>query len=50
VGFCVLSYVGAITVGVTTDSGVVAEPGELAAGFEAEIVELATRAGQLAIA
>lgn len=50
VGFCVLSYVGAITVGVTTDSGVVAEPGELAAGFEAEIAELATRAGQLCIA
>jgi WS/DGAT/MGAT family acyltransferase len=46
VGFCVLSYVGAITVGVTTDSGVVAEPGELAAGFEAEIAALAKRSGQ----
>ncbi|HOW76933.1 MAG TPA: wax ester/triacylglycerol synthase family O-acyltransferase [Candidatus Competibacteraceae bacterium] len=43
VGFCVLSYVGAITVGVTTDSGIVAEPGELVAGFEAEIAELASR-------
>lgn len=50
VGFCVLSYVGAITVGVTTDSGIVAEPGELVAGFEAEIAELAIRASQLAIA
>lgn len=50
VGFCVLSYVGAITVGVTTDSGIVAEPGELVAGFEAEIAELVTRAGQLAVA
>ena len=44
VGFCVLSYVGAITVGVTTDSGVIAEPAELVAGFEAEIAELVARA------
>ena len=43
VGFCALSYVGAITVGVTTDSGIIAEPGELVAGFEAEIAELASR-------
>lgn len=46
VGFCVLSYVGAITVGVTTDSGVVAEPGELTSGFEAEMAALAARANQ----
>jgi len=46
VGFCALSYVGAITVGVTTDSGIIAEPGELVAGFEAEIAELASRVRQ----
>lgn len=44
IGFCVLSYTGSITAGVTTDSGVVAEPEELVAGFEAEIAELVERA------
>jgi WS/DGAT/MGAT family acyltransferase len=41
IGFCVLSYAGSITVGVATDSGVVDEPAELVAGFEAELAELA---------
>jgi WS/DGAT/MGAT family acyltransferase len=41
IGFCVLSYAGSITVGVTTDSGVVDEPAELVAGFEAELAILA---------
>lgn len=44
IGICVLSYAGAITVGVTTDSGVVADPWELVAGFEAEVAELKARA------
>ncbi|MCB1770208.1 MAG: wax ester/triacylglycerol synthase family O-acyltransferase [Candidatus Competibacteraceae bacterium] len=46
IGFCVLSYAGSITVGVTTDSGVVAEPAELVAGFEAELAELADTLNQ----
>lgn len=41
IGVSVLSYAGSITVGVTTDSGVVADPWELVAGFEAELAELA---------
>jgi WS/DGAT/MGAT family acyltransferase len=41
IGFCVLSYAGLITVGVATDSGVVDEPAELVAGFEAELAKLA---------
>jgi diacylglycerol O-acyltransferase len=45
IGVCVLSYAGAITIGVTTDRGVVAEPEELVAGLEAEIAELVARAG-----
>jgi WS/DGAT/MGAT family acyltransferase len=45
IGVCVLSYAGAITIGVTTDQGVVAEPEELVAGLEAEIAELSARAG-----
>ena len=45
IGVCVLSYAGAITIGVTTDQGVVVEPAELVAGLEAEIAELAARAG-----
>lgn len=45
IGICVLSYAGAITIGVTTDQGVVAEPAELVAGIEAEIAELTARAG-----
>ena len=40
IGICVLSYAGAITVGIVTDSGVVADPWELVAGFEAEIAQL----------
>jgi uncharacterized MAPEG superfamily protein len=44
IGFCVLSYAGAVTIGVATDSGVVADPRELVAGLESEIAELATRA------
>lgn len=46
IGFCVLSYAGSITVGVTTDSSVVAEPAELVAGFEAELAELADTLNQ----
>ena len=49
IGFCVLSYAGAVTIGITTDSGVVANPGELLAGLEREIAELAARAGSLAV-
>lgn len=49
IGICVLSYAGAVTVGVTTDSGVVADPWELVAGLEAEIVELATRAASASV-
>jgi WS/DGAT/MGAT family acyltransferase len=45
IGVCVLSYAGAITIGVTTDQGVVAEPEELVAGLEAEIAELLARVG-----
>ncbi|MFO1424993.1 MAG: wax ester/triacylglycerol synthase family O-acyltransferase [Candidatus Competibacteraceae bacterium] len=45
IGVCVLSYAGAITIGVTTDQGVVAEPEELVAGIEAEIAELLARVG-----
>lgn len=41
IGVSVLSYAGSVTVGVTTDSGVVADPWELVAGFEAELAELA---------
>ncbi len=44
IGFCVLSYAGAVTIGVATDSGVVADPRELVAGLESEIAELVTRA------
>lgn len=45
IGVCVLSYAGAITIGVTADQGVVADPAELVAGLEAEIAELAARTG-----
>ncbi|MCK7582744.1 MAG: WSD1 family O-acyltransferase [Chromatiales bacterium] len=48
IGFCVLSYAGTVTFGVTTDSGVVADPGELVAGLELEIADLVARAGLLA--
>ncbi len=41
IGISILSYAGTVTVGVMTDSGVVADPWELMAGFEAELVELA---------
>lgn len=41
IGVSVLSYAGSVTVGVTTDSGVVADPWELVTGFEAELAELA---------
>ncbi len=41
IGVSVLSYAGAVTVGITTDSGVVADPWELVAGFEAEVALLA---------
>ena len=44
IGVCVLSYAGAITIGVTTDQGVVADPAELVAGLEMEIAELKARA------
>jgi hypothetical protein len=40
IGISVLSYAGAVTVGITTDSGVVADPWELVAGFEAELAAL----------
>ena len=51
VGISVLSYAGVLAMGVTTDSGVVADPWELVAGFEAEITALtadalAVRAGR----
>lgn len=39
IGFSALSYAGAMTLGVTTDDGVVADPWELVAGFEAELAE-----------
>ncbi|MDS4031017.1 MAG: wax ester/triacylglycerol synthase family O-acyltransferase [Candidatus Contendobacter sp.] len=45
IGVCVLSYAGAITIGVTTDQGVVVAPEELVAGIEAEIAELLARVG-----
>ncbi len=45
IGVCVLSYAGTITIGVTTDQGVVADPAELVAGLEAEIAELTARVG-----
>ena len=45
IGLSVLSYAGAVTLGVTTDSGVVADPWELVAGFEMELAELLVRAG-----
>ena len=44
IGVCVLSYAGAITVGIVTDSGVIADPWELVTGFEAEIAQLHTHA------
>ena len=44
IGVCVLSYAGAITIGVTADQGVVADPAELVAGLEMEIAELKARA------
>jgi len=44
IGVCVLSYAGAITVGIVTDCGVVADPWELVAGFEAEIAQLSVHA------
>ncbi len=47
VGVSVLSYAGGVTVGITTDSGVVADPWELVAGFEAEMAALT--AGALAV-
>jgi len=34
IGICVLSYAGAITIGVTADQGVVADPEELVTGLE----------------
>lgn len=40
VGVSLLSYAGSITMGVTTDSGVVADPWPLVAGFETELMEL----------
>ncbi|MFZ1643418.1 MAG: wax ester/triacylglycerol synthase family O-acyltransferase [Candidatus Contendobacter sp.] len=49
IGVCVLSYAGAITIGVTTDHGVVGDPGELVAGLEAEIAELVARADPVGI-
>ncbi len=45
IGLSVLSYAGAVTLGVTTDSGVVADPWELVAGFEVELAELLVRVG-----
>jgi WS/DGAT/MGAT family acyltransferase len=39
IGVCVLSYAGAITVGIATDSGVIADPWELVAAFETEMTE-----------
>lgn len=45
IGLSVLSYAGAVTLGVTTDSGVVADPWELVAGFEAELARLLAGAG-----
>lgn len=39
IGVCVLSYAGSITVGIATDSGVIADPWELVAAFEAEMTE-----------
>ena len=45
IGVCVLSYAGAVTIGVTTDQGVVADPEELVAELEAEIAELLARVG-----
>jgi diacylglycerol O-acyltransferase len=47
IGFCVLSYAGAVTIGVTTDSGVVADPAELVAGLHMEMAELTARASSL---
>ncbi len=47
VGVSVLSYAGAVTVGVTADSGIVADPWELVAGFEVEMAALT--AGALAV-
>lgn len=47
IGICVLSYAGAITIGVTTDQGVVDDPGELVAGIETEIAELVARSGPI---
>lgn len=46
VGVSVLSYAGAVTVGVATDSGAVADPWDLIAGFETEMAALT--AGALA--
>lgn len=40
IGISVLSYAGAVTVGITSDSGVVADPWELIAGIEAEMAAL----------
>ena len=45
IGICVLSYAGAITIGVTADQGVVADPEELVTGLEVEITELVARVG-----
>lgn len=39
IGVCVLSYAGSFTVGIATDSGVIADPWELVAAFEAEMTE-----------
>jgi WS/DGAT/MGAT family acyltransferase len=47
IGVCVLSYAGAISIGVTTDQGVIADPGELVAGIETEIAELVARSGAI---
>ena len=39
IGVCVLSYAGSFTVGIATDRGVIADPWELVAAFEAEMTE-----------
>ncbi len=47
IGISVLSHAGAVTVGITSDSGVVAEPWELVAGIEAEMAALRASARAL---
>lgn len=48
IGISVLSYAGAVTVGITSDSGVIADPGELVAGIEAELALLRANARTMA--